>query len=131
MKILSLEPCLGVPSNLKERLKPLEDEFLPDTLWKTMGITTEDHKLREIEPTLAAFAPNTLANIIKSVVRDVSNREGIALRQISFIIRLNLIILKTKEMGAVESAWHKLIDKKGNWNEPESIAEEFLFLQFL
>ena len=34
-------------------------------------------------------------------------------------------------MGAVESAWHKLIDKKGNWNEPESIAEEFLFFAIL
>jgi len=131
MKKLSLEPCLGVPSNLKERLKPLDAEFLPDTLWKTMGITTEDRKLNEIEPTLAAFAPNTLANIIKSVIRDVSNREGIALRQISFIIRLTLIILKTKELGAIESAWHKLIDKKGNWNEPESIAEEFLFFAIL
>ncbi len=69
--------------------------------------------------------------IIKSVIREASNREGIALRQISFIIRLNLIILKTKELGAIESAWHKLIDKKGNWNEPESIAEEFLFFAIL
>lgn len=131
MKILSLEPCLDVPSNLNERLKPLEGEFLSDTLWKTMGITVEDHKLREIEPTLAAFAPNTLANIIKSVIRDASNREGIALRQISFLIRLNLIILKTKELSAIVSAWHKLIDKKGNWNEPESVAEEFLFFAIL
>ena len=131
MKKLSLEPCLDVPSNLNERLKGLEDEFLPNTLWKTMGITAEDHKLNEIEPTLAAFAPNTLANIIKSVIRDASNREGIALRQISFIIRLNLIILKTKELGAIKSAWHKLFVKKGDLNEPESIAEEFLFFAIL
>jgi len=131
MKKLSLEPCLDAPSNLNERLKGLADEFLPNTLWKTMGITAEDHKLNEIEPTLAAFAQNTLANIIKSVIRDASNREGIALRQISFIIRSNLIILKTKELGAIKSAWHKLFVKKGDLNEPESIAEEFLFFAIL
>lgn len=131
MKDLSLEPLLVVPINLRERLEGLESEFIPDALWKTMGITAEDHKLRQIEPTLAAFAPHTLANIMKSVVRDASNREDIALRQLSLIIRLNLIILKMKELGAIEPAWHKLIDKKGNWNEPERIAEEFLFFAIL
>ena len=131
MNKLALEPCLDVPLNLNERLKCLEEEFLPSALWKAMGTTSEDHKLNEIEQTLAAFAPNTLANIVKSVIRDASNREGIALRQISFRIKLNLIILKAKELDAIESAWHKLIGKKGDWSEAEIVAEEFLFLAIL
>ena len=127
MKELSLEPALPAPPELKERIESVADTFAPNSLWKTMGVTVEDHKFEQIEATLYAFAPDAIAGLVKSVVRDVPNRNGLALRQLSLKLKGNLVLLGRDEIGAIEQAWNNLLARAGSWDAEERIAEEFLF----
>lgn len=127
MKELSLEPSLPVPHELEERIESVANTFAPNSLWKSMGVTVEDHKFEEIETALYAFAPDAIAGLVKRVIRDMTNRDGLALRQLSLKVKRNLILLGRDEIGAIEQAWNNLLSKAGRWNEAERIAEEFLF----
>lgn len=127
MKELSLEPALLVPLGLEERLEPVADTFLPNSMWNTMGVTTEDHRFNEIETTLYAFAPHVIAGIVKEIMKDVTNRNGLALRQLSLKVKRNLILLGHDEIDAIEQTWNNLLSKASSWDVAERIAEEFLF----
>ena len=127
MKELSLEPGLPVPHELEERIESVANTFAPNSLWKSMGVTAEDNKFEEIETALYAFAPDAIAGLVKRVIRDVTNRDGLALRQLSLKVKRNLILLGRDEISAIEQAWNNLLSKAGRWNEAERIAEEFLF----
>jgi hypothetical protein len=127
MKELSLEPALPVPPELKGRIESVANTFAPNSLWKTMGVTVEDHKFEQIETTLYAFAPNAIAGLVKSVIRDVLNRNSVALRQLSLKLKPNLVHLERDELGAIEQAWNNFLAKVGSWDAEERIAEEFLF----
>jgi hypothetical protein len=127
MKELSLEPGLPVPRGLKSRIESIADTFQPDSLWRTMGVTAEDHKFEEIEAALCAYAPEAIAGLVKRVMRDMRKRDGLPLRQLSLKVKQNLILLGSEEMNAIEDAWNNLLSKAGNWDEAQRIAEEFLF----
>jgi hypothetical protein len=127
MKELSLEPALPVPPGLKGRIELLADTFAPNSLWRTMGVTIEDHKFEQIEAALCAYAPDAIGGLVKSVIRDMTNRDGLALRQLSLKVKRNLILLGCDEIRAIEETWNKLLSRASNWDEAERIAEEFLF----
>lgn len=127
MKALSLEPGLPVPKNFIERFKSVTENFSPDSLWKTMSLTIEDHRLEEIEPVLAAFSPHLLADIVKSIIGDAPNREGVPLRHLSLNIKKNLLILGNEELDALCQAWRKILTQKENTDKSGKISEEYLF----
>jgi hypothetical protein len=127
MKELSLEPGLPVPPQLKERIESVANTFAPNSLWKSMGMTIEDHKFKEIEASLYAFAPDAIAELVKGVIRDMLNRNGLALRQLSFKLKRNLLLLGRDELGAIEQTWNNLLARAGSWDAEERVAEEFLF----
>lgn len=128
MRDLSLEPNIPIPSNLSKRLEELEDVVSPDSVWKTFGLTAEDHFLEEIEPALCAFSPYTFAQIVRSIIRDAPNRDGMALRQLSLLhLKDNLLILESSERDAIYKAWRELHKRTKEWEETEQIAEEFMF----
>jgi hypothetical protein len=127
MKELSLEPALPVPSGLERRIESVPNAFAPNSLWKSMGMTIEDHKFEQIEATLYAFAPDAIAGLVKSVIRDVLNRNSLALRQLSLKLKRNVVLLGRDELSAIEQAWNNLLARAGSWDAEERIAEEFLF----
>jgi hypothetical protein len=127
MRELSLEPDLLVPPGLEKRIESVPKTFAPNSLWKNMGMTIEDHKFEEIEATLYAFAPDAIAGLVKRVIRDAPNRNSLALRQLSLKLRRNLVLLGCDELGAIEQTWNNLLAKAGSWDAEEKIAEEFLF----
>jgi len=131
MKALSLEPGLPVPKNFSERFKSLTGNFSPDSIWKEMSLTIEDHQLEELEPVLAAFAPQLLADFVKSVIGDASNREGLPLRHLSLKIKPSLLILGNSELDAIDHTWRRIISQKVSLDKSEKIAEEFLFFAIL
>jgi hypothetical protein len=127
MKELSLEPDLPVPPGLERRIESVPNTFAPNSLWKSMGMTIEDHKFEQIEATLYAFAPGAIAGLVKSVIRDVLNRNSLALRQLSLKLKRNLLLLGRDELSAIEQTWNNLLARAGSWDAEERIAEEFLF----
>ena len=126
MKELALEPRLFVPENLNERLSILSTQISPRSIWTNIGTTSEDHFFDQIEASMCAFAPQALAEIIKKVIRDISNREGIPLRQLSFNLRDNALIFDADERKAISEAWTQLCSKE-NINQDEKLSEGNLF----
>ena len=127
MKELSLEPGLPVPPGLERRIESVTNTFAPHSLWNTEGVTVEDHKFNQIETTLYAFAPHVIAGIVKEIMKDVTNRNGLALRQFSVRIKPHLILLGEDERRAIEQVWRNLLEKAGSWDVAERHSEEFLF----
>ncbi len=128
MKELALEPELPIPENLNERLSMLSVQILPNSIWTNVGTTSEDHFFEQIETSMCAFAPQAFAEIIKKVVRDISNRNGIPLRQLSFKLRDNSLIFDADEKKAISEAWAQLcLNLKENLNQEEELSEGNLF----
>jgi hypothetical protein len=131
MRELALEPNLEVPERFPERFKPLVSHFTPNSLWAAFGMTRSDSDFEQIETTLCAFAPDTLCKIVQSIICDAKNRDGMKLRQLSFNIKSNLLIIDQPERDVLVKRWKLLLEHKSNWQEPEKVAESELFYAVL
>ncbi len=127
MKELSLEPALPVPPGLERRIESVTNAFDPHSLWNREGVTVEDHRFNQIETTLYAFAPHAIAGIVKEIMKGVTNRNGLALRQLSLKIKPHLILLGDDERRGIEQVWRDLLGTTGSWDVAERLSEEFLF----
>ncbi|MDY0095993.1 MAG: hypothetical protein RBT80_25125, partial [Candidatus Vecturithrix sp.] len=132
MKELALEPRLPVPSDFGVRLTSLlGDDFSPKGFWTSLGQTSADHQLDEVETTLAAFAPDVLAKIFRNIIRDAPNRRDIALKQLALQVERNLLVLRKEEHDVIEQVWKRLITQWEELNDSERKAEDWLFPSIL
>jgi hypothetical protein len=122
-----VNPSLPVPDSLKAKFGSLTEGINTQNLWVALGSTSTDHELKTYEPALAAFAPEPLAALIRSTVRQIASRRGMARRQLSIALVSRYPVLGEEERAAVRAAWEDLISQTDGWGEDEKDAEMFIF----
>jgi hypothetical protein len=127
IKLYCVDPDLPVPDGLKTRFSQLVDKLDTRSMWSLLGPTEADIFFEMYEPSLAAYAPNTLADFVRSIVRQISERLGIQRRQPSLYLREHYLIFAAEEKEAIQRVWDELISAADAWGEAEETAEMFLF----
>jgi hypothetical protein len=96
-------------------------------MWSLFGSTQADIFFEMYEPSLAAYASSALADFVRSIVRQISERQGVERRQLSFHLKGHYLIFRTEEKEAIHRVWDELVSAAGTWGETEETAEMFLF----
>ena len=122
-----INPNLSVPNNLGQRLAPLTQTISIKQIATNLGQTIDDVKLEDYEPALCAYAPTTIANLVRRITRQIKEREDFELRQLSIKLKEYALIFGAEEQESIYRAWTRLQDKADSWNEAEKCAEMFLF----
>ena len=122
-----IDPALPVPDDLKSQFGSLLGRIDAGSVSALLGPTEADLLLETYEPALAAFAPASLAEFIRALARQVSNRGAAARRQLSIELRQYYLLLGPEERKLVHAAWTELIASSNAWSEAEKTAEMFLF----
>lgn len=123
-----VNPGLPVPDSLKGQFGSLTEGVDTQNLWVTLGSTSTDHELKIYEPALAAFAPEFLATLVRSAARQITDRRGMARRQLSIALVSRYLVLGEEERVAVRAAWEELVSQADGWVEEEdNDAEMFIF----
>jgi len=76
------DPSLSVSDSLRAQFRSLTEQIELHDMWVVLGPTSADHTFQIYEPTLAAFAPTAAADVVRSVAGQISDREGLARRQL-------------------------------------------------
>jgi hypothetical protein len=122
-----VNPALPVPAFRKAQFSSLTEGIDTQNLWVVLGPTAADHELKTYEPALAAYAPESLAALIRSTARQITERKGIERRQLSIGLVKHYLILHEEEQEAVHSAWDELVSNADEWDENDEDAEMFIF----
>jgi hypothetical protein len=120
-------PDLPVADSLKAQFGSLTEGINTHNLWVALGSTSSDHELKTYEPSLAAFAPEALAALIRSTARQITGRQGMARRQLSISLGSRYLVLGEEERVAVRAAWEELVSQAESWGEDDKDAEMFIF----
>lgn len=133
LKKFCIDPNLRLPKEWVDRLPSVVDKINPESLWKYMAPTAEQHSLGEVEPALCAFSPSTLEQFIRTTIQFAKKRSGLELRQFIFAIRQYMPLFGPDEREALLELWWVLQDPTTPWTEMREDAEWALFpliLQF-
>ena len=122
-----IDPDLEVPENLGNRLTPLIQKINVNSLWSSFHKDRDDHFYEHYEPALCAYAPEAIADLVKSIVRSIADRSEIGIRQLSFHIWENYLILGDTEKNAIRQAWQKFEIESNLQENLENIAAARLF----
>ena len=122
-----IDPDLEVPENLGNRLTPLIQKINVNSLWSSFHKDRDDHFYEHYEPALCAYAPEAIADLVKSIVRSIADRSEIGIRQLSFHIWENCLILGDTEKNAIRQAWQKFEIESNLQENLEQIAAARLF----
>lgn len=122
-----VNPDLPVADSLKAQFGSLTEGINTQNLWVALGSTSSDYELKTYEPSLAAFAPEALAALIRSTARQITSRQDTARRQLSIALRSRYLVLREEEHVAVRAAWEELVSQAESWDEDDKDAEMFIF----
>ncbi|MBN1875695.1 MAG: NACHT domain-containing protein [Anaerolineae bacterium] len=122
-----VNPDLHIPDAFGDRLSSLVESMSIELIWSLMGPTKADISFESYEPALCAYAPNAIADFVQSVVHRINQRQGLALRQISFRLLEHYLIFSSTEQDCIYGTWKQLNEDIGVWEEPHKTAEQFLF----
>jgi hypothetical protein len=127
LKSHCVDPTLQVPPDLGVRLASLTQTITIDEVWTTMAAGVAEHDLETFEPALCAYAPDALAELVCTIVRQAHQRQGMALRQLGFRLREHSLIFEQAEYQSIYQAWQSLIQSPVPWSEEQEAAEMCLF----
>ena len=123
----NLNPNLSAPEGLGTRLAPLVDEIDLDSIWSLMGPTGDDIAFDQHEPSLCAFAPEAIAGLVRRIVRQADQREGMSLRQLAWRLKEHYLIFEEEEVDSIHRAWEKLCANIPTWEKTQKETALFLF----
>lgn len=109
IKAIALKPDLPVPESFRKKLQRIKEEIEPSSIWTGgFGRNAKDSILEDCEVSLYAFSPGTIAEIIKSIIRDTVNRDRKDIFKVSIKAYKHYLILGIKEIAAIKKTWEKL-----------------------
>ena len=109
------DPNAPEGSNLANALEAAKTLSL-DQIQSSFGVTSDDHRLKEITPALARFRPQAIVEFFRAVAATTSSRSGMALRQMSLLL---YGISPLFDDATLEAVFHSLDTVIAN---PSSIA---------
>jgi hypothetical protein len=126
-----INPDLKVSEALILRFRDLPGDIDIDEMWVVMGPTGADHTFKTYEPVLAAFVPDVAADVVRAVVRQIVDREGMKRRQVSLRLEEHQLILCEAELKSIQTTWQQLASNPRTWGEADRVAEMCLFKEVL
>lgn len=126
-----IDPDLPVPADIGARLAPLAETIDIQSMHTVLAHTSADRAFDEYEAALCAYAPEALADVVRRLMHHIAEREGMALRQLSFIIKEHSLILIEEEHNAIYQAWSKLYEAGDFADDNVETAEMLLFSEVL
>ncbi len=124
-------PTLSVPDDLGTRLETLVEDLELDSIWSLLGATKDEIMLEEYEPCLCAYAPHIMADLVRRIVRQADQREGMSLRQLAWRLNEYSLIFEKEEVDSIHSAWEKLCADVPTWDRTQKETALFLFRSVL
>lgn len=122
-----INPDLEVPEDLGHRLAPLLQKININSAWSSFYKDADDHFYGHYEPALCAYAPEAIANLVRSIMRSIANRSEIGIRQLSFHVWENYLILGDTEKNAICQAWQEFEIESNIQENLEQVAAARLF----
>lgn len=105
---LCIDPSLAIPDGVISKLGQIPPNIRVENLWLGLFGTEEEHILREVEPALAALAPDILANVICRAIGQIDKREQMPLRQMAVRLPEYSLILGDDQWESIRSVWTSL-----------------------
>jgi len=124
---ICINPGLVVPDNLGKRLEVLVEQIPIDSIWSTYWSNSDDFKFEGFEPALCAYAPYSIADLVRQIIRNIAQRTGISLRQLSFKILENYLLLDLEEKNNIYQAWQNFEQNCNTESDLDNIAEAYIF----
>lgn len=124
LKELALNPDINFPAAFRSKLDEAGNGLDLAQVRRFMGATAEQHSLNDMEPALCAFAATRYRYLTCAVARDMSTRDGLARRQLTWHLLDHLPILGDEEREILLTAWRSTLSLG---DEHDKIAELALF----
>ena len=127
----ALDPCLRLGFDLRPRLQRALSGIRTDKLSSGSMTSLDDLDFRDIEPTLAAFAPDLLAETYRALTRALPNRPE--KDHEALLVRLStttLLLQGPEEQRGLRAIWERICQTE-TWNDAASYAEMNLFAAIL
>ena len=127
LKEFCIDPELQLPKEWPNRLASVVDEINANSLWTHLATTEDQLFLSQVEPTLCAFLPNALVQLIRNTVQNAKNRSELELRQFALSIKQYFPLFGSNERETILEIWSQLQNQSTPWTEMRETAEEALF----
>jgi len=122
-----VDPNFVVPEPIRIRLNALCDRLGAEDLWVAPGPTVADHDFKTYEPALAAYQPNALASLVRSIIYQVIGRSDIAQQELRINLEEHYLILTKREQETVRCAWDDIVSRVNHWSGADEDTEADLF----
>ncbi len=124
---ICINPELVVPDEFGKRLEVLVEQISVNSIWSTYWSNSDDSKFEQFEPALCAYAPYSIADLVRQIIRNIAQRTGISLRQLSFKILGNYLLCDLEEKNNIYQAWQNFEQNCNTESDLDNIAEAYIF----
>ncbi|GBC61723.1 hypothetical protein DENIS_2685 [Desulfonema ishimotonii] len=126
MRMVALEPNIGIPNSFLNGLKRIGEIINYNELFKSEGKSPDDSRFDEYETVICAFAPEVFADILRNLALNLTDRNGRPLFQAAKRIRENMLIMTEKERYAIFRSWTGSLGRR-TVDKYERLGEDWLF----
>ncbi len=104
-----LDPSATPPAGLDRVVDTLATGVNPEKPSIALSSTLDDHRLEEMQPILARFAPAELAAFYRRELQTAAARDSLGIRQLAWTVPQSLMIITPDEMTTLNVARRALI----------------------
>jgi hypothetical protein len=98
-------PVFRVPDSTCQRLSGLLAEIDPSRIWSGVSTSEQEHRFDTVEIPLASCAPRALAETVRTIARDLPNRQGLSQRQLGHELLHYRLALTDAEGPMLSAKW--------------------------
>lgn len=126
-KAVALDPATVFPTIFIEQASQAEFDFDPAQICNnTDGVTSEDHSLKNFEPTMCATAPQRIAEFERYLAHNLKYRQAQGRRLLAFRVFEHLIIMQPEERRIIVDSWRAIL-QESDGSVDDRFAESVLF----
>lgn len=126
----ALDPDFRIAPSLLPRLQRALSNIQAEQLSSRREMTAADNDFQRMEPTLAAFAPDLLADTYRSLVRGLPRRLEEGRQVLLWELDAMTLILGGKEWRVIRTAWDRAC-RPERWDDDAEDVENDLFAVLL
>jgi hypothetical protein len=122
---------LKLPSEARTRLEPLLEQLAANPVWQQQAKSGEDHWLEKAEIVLARVDPDSIANLIRRIVKGAASRNVEALYSLAFRLQEYDLLLDSDARMVLETVRESNPELQGTADTMGTHCEFFLFSRAL
>ncbi|MBN1458946.1 MAG: NACHT domain-containing protein [Armatimonadetes bacterium] len=121
------DPGLSAPDATVERLRSLPSRLSPEEIWSQAWMGEMEHLFEEVEPALCRFAPESIADFLRTAANRAACRNPQGLRFLAFELGEHPLVLGDAEVAALSTTWEQYESEASGVAEDDRLLEPFLF----